>query len=109
MNILITTRTLENYGAHTWDGEGECPVNWRRKAGYEYLVTDAPDLVSPFEVAALVVPRLKNAAPHYIEQIEKICILHEDVTPGEYSQMEEFGEIDFPATRIAYADLVADA
>lgn len=40
MKLVLTTSVLENYGAHTWDGEGECPVNWKAKGGSEYIVED---------------------------------------------------------------------
>lgn len=28
----------ENYGAHDWDGKGECPQHWKPKWGSEYVV-----------------------------------------------------------------------
>lgn len=38
MRLIITTQTLENYGAHDWDGTGQCPQFWKSKGGDEYEV-----------------------------------------------------------------------
>jgi hypothetical protein len=38
MKLLITTQNLENYGAHDWDGVGECPQYWKAKGGSDYVV-----------------------------------------------------------------------
>ena len=34
--VVVTTQIHENYGAHNWDGEGECPSYWKAKGGNEY-------------------------------------------------------------------------
>jgi len=34
--IVLWTEIRENYGAHNWDGEGECPQYWKCKGGSEY-------------------------------------------------------------------------
>jgi len=36
--LLITTQVYENYGAHDWDGTGECPSYWKAKGGSDYVV-----------------------------------------------------------------------
>ena len=38
MKIVIQTQVKENYGAHNWDGEGECPQYWKFKGGSTYVV-----------------------------------------------------------------------
>lgn len=42
MMLVITTQFYENYGAHDWDGEGECPQYWKSKGGSEYKVLNVP-------------------------------------------------------------------
>ena len=42
---LITTQYRENYGAHDWDGKGECPQYWKNKGGYDYMIKGAPSLM----------------------------------------------------------------
>ena len=37
MKLLITTQNYENYGAHDWDGVGECPQYWKAKGGSDYV------------------------------------------------------------------------
>ena len=37
--LIITTQHRENYGAHDWNGEGECPQHWKYKGGSTYFVT----------------------------------------------------------------------
>jgi len=39
MKIVIETQIMENYGAHDWDGEGECPQYWKAKGGETYVIT----------------------------------------------------------------------
>ena len=38
--LVIQTQYKENYGAHDWDGKGECPQYWKFKGGSTYFVTD---------------------------------------------------------------------
>lgn len=42
----IYTQIIENYGAHDWDGEGECPQYWKKKGGNTYLLTDEVDPIA---------------------------------------------------------------
>jgi hypothetical protein len=45
MQLLITTQTQENYGAHDWDGEGACPQYWKFKAVRIISMIWAPTVV----------------------------------------------------------------
>lgn len=38
MKAIIHTQYKENYGAHDWDGEGECPQYWKFKGGSVYTL-----------------------------------------------------------------------
>ena len=38
MKLVINTQFKENYGAHDWDGKGECPQYWKFKGGDVYVV-----------------------------------------------------------------------
>lgn len=40
MKLVINTQYMENYGAHDWTGEGECPNHWKCKGGSTYVVED---------------------------------------------------------------------
>ena len=37
MYIVFQTQHRENYGAHDWDGKGECPQYWKFKGGDTYI------------------------------------------------------------------------
>ena len=38
MKLVIQTQYKENYGAHDWDGQGECPQYWKFKGGDTFVV-----------------------------------------------------------------------
>jgi hypothetical protein len=38
MKLVINTQHSENYGAHDWDGKGQCPQYWKFKGGAVYVV-----------------------------------------------------------------------
>ena len=38
MKLVIQTQFCENYGAHDWNGKGECPQYWKFKGGDTYVV-----------------------------------------------------------------------
>ena len=40
MKIVFNTQVRENYGAHDWDGMGECPQYWKNKGGNTYVFTN---------------------------------------------------------------------
>ena len=49
IRIVFTTQYLENYGAHDWDGEGECPQYWKPKGGATYIVACTPEQLANVE------------------------------------------------------------
>jgi hypothetical protein len=44
MNVELSTQIRENYGAHEWDGKGECPQHWKSKGGEDWVITNAPSV-----------------------------------------------------------------
>jgi hypothetical protein len=38
MKLAIYTQHYENYGAHDWSGEGDCPQYWKAKGGDVYVI-----------------------------------------------------------------------
>ena len=38
MKLVIQTQFKENYGAHDWDGVGECPQYWKFKGGDTFVL-----------------------------------------------------------------------
>jgi len=37
-NLFAVSQYMENYGAHDWDHNGECPQYWKPKGGTWYLL-----------------------------------------------------------------------
>lgn len=62
MLLIIETQYLENYGAHDWDGIGDCPEHWKAKGGESYVVPLSTSL-DENELEALV-ERLKGAVEY---------------------------------------------
>jgi hypothetical protein len=42
--LQITTQYDENYGAHDWNGEGECPQYWKNKGEQIFTLRVNPEL-----------------------------------------------------------------
>lgn len=40
--VVATYQVRENYGAHDWNGEGECPQGWKYKGASYKLVAEGP-------------------------------------------------------------------
>jgi hypothetical protein len=34
-DVVLCYQYYENYGAHDWDGEGECPQHWKAKGSWD--------------------------------------------------------------------------
>jgi len=43
MAKIVHTQYRENYGAHQWDGKGECPQYWKNKGGDTYVIHGATE------------------------------------------------------------------
>ena len=94
MKLLITTQTYENYGAHDWDGVGECPQYWKAKGGSDYVVKrfkgDATTAVMALR------GQIEQDNDAYRESIINWEIVADDyLTEFERSQLEYDGTIAF--------------
>lgn len=38
LRLVVFTQIRENYGAHDWDGVGECPQYWKSKGGRDITI-----------------------------------------------------------------------
>lgn len=55
--VNIYAQVEENYGAHNWDGQGDCPQHWKKKGGrifqvnlnVDYLMYDEERSVNAFK------------------------------------------------------------
>lgn len=101
--LVIDTQFKENYGAHAWDGEGECPQYWKFKGGSSYKVR--VDFDPEYEWAEVYVDRILDAvrgelewADDYSEQYILGWSLEDNDWLSDYekSQLEYDGEVMFP-------------
>jgi hypothetical protein len=63
MKLIAHTQIRENYGAHDWNGEGECPQYWKNKGGDAVVLADlttqqAIDIAAAGNMRKLVQDRL---------------------------------------------------
>ncbi len=114
MKLLISTQYRENYGAHDWDGEGECPQYWKFKGGDD-LIVEVPGFRFDEEFAdkkaQMIVDSMRDKIEYKSEYAEEYivgCDFVEDeyMTEYERSQLEYEGKISYPAKRINYDEFM---
>ena len=100
MKLLITTQTYENYGAHDWDGVGECPQYWKAKGGSDYVVKRFKGDATTAVMALRGQIEQDNQA--YRESIINWEVVADDyLTEFEQSQLAYEGTIRYPAKELA--------
>ena len=102
--LVIRTQFMENYGAHDWDGTGECPQYWKMKGGSEYKITDVPLKIDYQEVVSMANVETDNIGCR--EYILDWSIESDDYLSWfEKSQLEYDGEITCKEPTIEYSEL----
>jgi hypothetical protein len=103
MKLVISTQVYENYGAHDWDGTGECPQYWKAKGGSDYVIKRFKG--GDEEAAKAIVclrPQIESDDEFYREYILAWNIVGDDyLTEFEQSQLDYEGKIRFPAKELA--------
>lgn len=101
--LLITTQVYENYGAHTWDGKGECPQYWKAKGGNEYVVLKFKDLNKVTEVVMALRPQIECDDSGFRETITGWEIVGDKyLTEFEQSQLDYDGKIIYSPKELAW-------
>lgn len=109
MKVLITTQYMENYGAHDWDGEGECPQYWKSKGGEDYfLPLDGfnPDHEFAEKRLQMIVDSVRDQV-EWSDQGSRSWIIGYEIVADDYmtefekSQLEYDGRIAYPAKVLA--------
>ena len=104
MMLVIRTQYMENYGAHDWNGQGECPQYWKMKGGSEYKITDVPLNIDYQEVVSMANVETDNE--YCREYILDWSIESDDYLSWfEKSQLEYDGEITSKEPIIEYSEL----
>ena len=109
MQLLITTQTQENYGAHDWDGEGACPQYWKFKGGIDYKYDLGQFGRSEEAITELVMAlreQIEEDNDYYRNHIIGWHVVADDyLTEFERSQLEYEGSITYPATRLTLKEV----
>jgi len=104
MMLVIRTQFMENYGAHDWDGTGECPQYWKMKGGSEYKIIDVPLNIDYQEVVSMANVETDNIGCR--EYILDWSIESDDYLSWfEKSQLEYDGEVTCKEPTIEYSEL----
>lgn len=114
MRFHIITQYMENYGAHDWDGKGQCPQYWKMKGGEDYIVDvpgfrydDEMSYKKGREVIDTLAPKIEHKSEYSQEYIIDWCFVEDDYqTHLEISQIEYDGDVLFPARRVTYDELM---
>ena len=109
MKIVISTQFRENYGAHDWDGTGECPQYWKFKGGSEYIIEDVEQFVKLNDFfgkkCEMIVDEIRPKLEHKSEYAEEYVLgwsIEEDSYLPEFekNQLEFDGEIKYFEPRL---------
>ena len=104
MMLVIRTQYMENYGAHDWNGQGECPQYWKMKGGSEYKITDIPLNIDYQEVVSMAnVEKDNEYCREYI--LDWSMEADDYLSWFEKSQLEYDGEITCKEPTIEYSEL----
>ncbi len=104
MMLVIRTQFMENYGAHDWDGTGECPQYWKMKGGSEYKITNVPLNIDYQEVVSMAnVEKDNEYCREYI--LDWSMEADDYLSWFEKSQLEYDGEIACKEPTIEYSEL----
>ena len=99
--LLISTQVYENYGAHDWEGVGECPQHWKAKGGSDYVVKkfkgDATTAVMCLRT------QIECDNEHIRETIIDFCVVPDNyLTEYEQAQLDYEGAIVYSPQELAW-------
>jgi hypothetical protein len=101
--LLITTQVYENYGAHDWDGVGECPQYWKAKGGSDYVVKKFKDLNKVTETVMALSSQIECDTEGFREKIIGWEIVGDKyLTEFEQSQLDYEGKIRYSPKELAW-------
>tara|TARA_R110000868_G_scaffold4970_5_gene30897 strand:+ start:1142 stop:1477 length:336 start_codon:yes stop_codon:yes gene_type:complete len=106
MILVISTQNQENYGAHDWDGTGQCPSYWKFKGGQEYKVTGVPLNIDYDAVVEMVRKDIEESNDFYRVDIIGWSVESDDYLSWfEKSQLDYEGSIQHKEPEIDYSEV----
>jgi hypothetical protein len=107
MMLVISTQVYENYGAHDWDGQGECPQYWKAKGGSEYKILDIPLNIDYNNLVRFALTGIEQNNEHYRETMVGWTVEADDYLSWfEKSQLEYDGTIAYPEPTMTYEQVM---
>lgn len=110
MHIILHTQIHENYGAHDWDGRGECPQYWKAKGGNDIQVmrplsyNEAADGTLVHQIVHAATLKVNKRTEYFEEYVIDWELVGDDyLTPFEQSQLEYEGSIRYPRKKMELA------
>ena len=97
MAVHIMTQCRENYGAHDWDGVGQCPQYWKNKGGDDYVIGGAPSIEDAEHFVSYFIC-------HDNEYSEEYVVGANEVENDFHTQMELISDGEVEAWRIEWVD-----
>jgi len=95
---------MENYGAHDWDGTGECPQYWKFKGGSEYKITGVDPTADPQDYINIAGVEFNDIGAR--EYILGYSFEEDDyLSDFEKSQLKFDGEIYFCEPYISWSEM----
>lgn len=104
MKLHIQTQDQENYGAHDWDGEGECPQYWKFKGGEDFFIPKFKGGEAEATQAVMALrSQIEEDNQYFRRQIVGWGVVADNhMTDFEQSQLAYEGKITYPAKQLAW-------
>ena len=104
MKLHIWTQDIENYGAHDWDGKGECPQYWKAKGGVDFFVPKFKGGEQEASVAVMALrSQIEENSEYFRREVAGWQLVADDyLTEFEQSQLEYEGSIRFKSKELVW-------
>ncbi len=90
--VVVSTQFIENYGAHAWDGKGECPQYWKCKGGSDFIVAEG---LSEFDMLTRDAMEFVPDGISYFNDYSRQYIINVAFVPSNHLTYEERMIADF--------------
>jgi len=105
--LVIRTQIHENYGAHDWDGTGECPQYWKAKGGTEYKILDVPLNINYNEFVKFALTGIETDTDYFNEYMVDWTVEEDNYLSWfERSQLEFDGAIVYKEPTMTYEQVM---
>ena len=105
--LVIRTQIHENYGAHDWDGTGECPQYWKAKGGTEYKILDVPLNINYNEFVKFALTGIETDTDYFNEYMVDWTVEEDNYLSWfEKSQLQFDGAIVYKEPTMTYEQVI---